>query len=608
MTSRRRILVSALALSITVYGALLRLDAFVGKYGVLDHPAWARVMTHDVVTFARAIRPARVQWTRERTPYVGGDPIGYLGFGREMTTFYQPHFREPVFLTAVRVSLWMLDGQDAAVSLASAIGSILLIVSTFLLGSEIAGAAGGLAAALVVAIEYDLIMWSVDGWRDDLFAAFVVLSAWTLLRLRDRPSFGNAIAAGLVGGLTCLTRITALSFIVPALLWIAVAEGRERWRARCESVAVAAVLAAAVLGPFLLSCAIATGDPLFAIDQHTVYYRAAEGLNVKQPTSAGAYLLQKFRAHPVATTDVGVTGLIVRPFAIKWNGLGVWSPWLGPALMWLSLAGLAAFLFSPGGRLLLLVIAASLLPYAFTWNIAAGGEWRFTMHVYGVFIAAAMFATALTPRLADRKVWRPLARRTVAVAALALAATAIYLALPWFVVREAIDLNESVSVEAGGRDLIFFRSGWLAPQPHGNVTTRTSRAARAIVHFPLTDVDDYDVVLRVDPVDPTPAAAAMVLFNGQIARGFNFGTSPDRIGSYRLTLPRQWQKNGDNELAIATTGAAGVRLWQVRLIPMHPSSTTQATTNRGLVALRALDTPPAPSVFCIPLKYARYPR
>jgi hypothetical protein len=570
MSSRRRaLIISAAAASITLYGALLRLDAFVGKYGTLDHPAWARVMTHDVATVVRAIRPARVQWTRERTPYIGGDPIGYLGFGREMTTFYQPHFREPVFLTAVRMSLWMLDGQDAAVSLASATGSVLLIVATFLLGSEIAGAGGGLAAALVVAIEYDLIVWSVDGWRDDLFAAFVVLSAWTLVRLRDRPSFANALGAGLVCGLTCLTRVTALSFIVPALLWIVIAGGRELRRERYESVAVAAVLTAAVLGPFLISCAIATGDPFLAIDQHTIYYRAAEGLDLKQHTTAGAYVLQKFKAHPVATTDLAVTGLFVRPFAIKWNGLGAWSSWLGPVLMWLSLGGLAAFVFSPRGRLLLAIIVASLLPYAFTWNVAAGGEWRFTMHVYGLFIVAAMYAVALTPRLADRKVWRPLARRAIAVVTAAAAATALYLAFPWFVVGEALALNESVSVEAGGRDRVFFRSGWSPAEANGNVTTRTSRASRSIVHFPLPDVDEYEIVLRVDPVAAAPVSSAMILFNGQIAGGFGFVTSPERIGSYRLTVPRTWQKTGDNELGIATTGAEGVRLWLVRIIPMR---------------------------------------
>jgi hypothetical protein len=572
MTRNRRIAVYAAAVAITLYGALLRLDAFVGKYGTLDHPAWARVMTRDVAPVARAIRPTRVQWIKEKTPYVGGDPIGYLKFGREMATFYQPHFREPVFLAAVHTASWMLDGQDAAVSLASAAGSILVIVATFLLGRAIAGPGAGLGAALIVAVEYELIAWSVDGWRDDVFSAFVVLSTWTLVRLLDRASFGNAVAAGLVCGLTCLTRITALSFIVPAVVWIAVANGREGLRERLESTAVAAVLAAAVLAPFLMSNAIATGDPFLAIDQHTIYYRAAEGQNLKEPTSAGAYVLRKLRAHPVATADVAATGLFVRPFAIKWSGFAVWSPWLGATLCWLALVGLAACVFSPRGRLVLLVIAASLVPYAFTWNVADGGEWRFTMHVYPLFVVAAVYAIALTPRLADRQAWPSLARRSIAIAVGSAAAAAIYIALPWFVVREALSLNESVSVAAGDRDRVFFRAGWSPPHSEGTLTTRTSGASRAAVHFPLPANDDYDVVLRVDPVDAAPVSSAMVLYNGQIAGGFGFVTTPERIGAYRITLPRVWQKAGDNELTIATNGAAGVRLWQIRIIPLNPPS------------------------------------
>ena len=111
------------ALLITAFGALLRLDAFTGKHGPLDHPDWARVMTHDVAPIARHLRPSTILWGREPRPYVGGDPITYLKFGREMTSFYQAHVREPVFLALTRFSLWALDNQDAGVSLASAIGS-----------------------------------------------------------------------------------------------------------------------------------------------------------------------------------------------------------------------------------------------------------------------------------------------------------------------------------------------------------------------------------------------------------------------------------------------------------------------------------------------------
>ena len=69
----------AAALVVVLLAALLRLDAFVGKYGQLDHPAWARMATQTIAPAAAHLRPAEVRWTRETLPYVGGDPINYLG-------------------------------------------------------------------------------------------------------------------------------------------------------------------------------------------------------------------------------------------------------------------------------------------------------------------------------------------------------------------------------------------------------------------------------------------------------------------------------------------------------------------------------------------------
>jgi hypothetical protein len=69
---------------ITLYGALLRFDVFVQRYGVLDHPAWARVLTQDLVPVASGLHPSRYRWYRVDRPYLGGDPINYLKFAREM--------------------------------------------------------------------------------------------------------------------------------------------------------------------------------------------------------------------------------------------------------------------------------------------------------------------------------------------------------------------------------------------------------------------------------------------------------------------------------------------------------------------------------------------
>ena len=218
----RAAIAHALAVVITLYGGLLRLDSFVGKYGTLDHPAWARIATRNIAPLVPAIRPQSVHWTHEPNPYVGGDPITYIQYGREMQSFYQPHVREPVFLAMVHAGLWALDDQDFGVSLASAVGSMLAIFATYLVGAALFSPAAGLLAALLTATELEMVTWGVDGWRDDTFTATILFSVWALLRLRARPSLANALVAGALCGISCLTRITAITFVVPAFLWLVI--------------------------------------------------------------------------------------------------------------------------------------------------------------------------------------------------------------------------------------------------------------------------------------------------------------------------------------------------------------------------------------------------
>src|SRR4051812_3072818 len=114
--ARARAWTGAALFLILAFTALLRLDAFVGKYGTLDHPAWARVATHTIAPVASHLRPSKIAFGHVSEPYVGGDPIAYLRFAREMTSFYQWHVREPVFLALARFSLWTLDNQDLGLS------------------------------------------------------------------------------------------------------------------------------------------------------------------------------------------------------------------------------------------------------------------------------------------------------------------------------------------------------------------------------------------------------------------------------------------------------------------------------------------------------------
>jgi len=574
----------AAALLITLYGGLLRLDAFTGKYGPVDRPAWARVLTHQVAPLARHLRPSAVTWGRVAQPYVGGDPITYLAFAREMTSFYQPHVREPMFLATTRLGLWAVGGQDEGVSLASTAGSLLAILATYLLGAALISPIGGLVAAALMAIDYNSITWAVDGWRDDTFTAAFVLAAWALVRFRERTTFGNALLVGLTAGAACLTRITALSFILPALLWIAAAGGGER-RGRLVYAATALVIVTALVAPFLISCAIATGDPFYSINYHTAYYRFGEGLPIEHPMSAAEYVRLKFTRHPIGVFDVAVNGLFVQPFTTKWEPFDIWVKGLGIVLSGAALAGLAMWPFSSRGRLMLVMVLGSLVPYAFTWNIAGGGEWRFTMHVLPILVVAAVYAVGGVCRAArTRPAMRPFALRAAAVTAIAATAIASYMALPWFTTKEAIANGEAVTIEAGDRGRVFYRRGWSATHAEGLVNVRVSRAAHTSVHVPLPKKRPYEVVLRLDPVAPDRQDRVTVLFNRQLLGRIRLSWDPQRVGSHRISLPVEWVKVGDNEITLVpevtvNAGSAGprfawldpadtigVRLWYVRVL------------------------------------------
>ncbi len=585
-----------LLLLIATYGTLLRFEVFVDRYGALERPLWARVLTHELAPAMKPLRPSPYRWYHVDQPYLGGDPINYLKFAREMKSFYQAHVREPVFLALTRVFLWLLSDQDAAVSFASATGSILTIFAAYLLGTVMLSRAAGIAMAAIVAVEYDLISWSVDGWRDDVFMATVTFSAWALVRCRRDLSIKNAAVAGITTAIACLTRITALSFVLPAFAWLLVEGSSDTRRRRSTAAAIAFAVCALIVGPYLVSCAITTGDPFYAIDYHTGYYRYGEGLPSDKPMSALSYVSSKVQRRPVAALDTAITGLFAQPFTTKWTGLDGWVPGIGRMLAWLSIAGLARWMFVPEGRMMLVILFGSLVPYALTWNVAGGGEWRFTMHAYPLYLAASISGVAVSARAVGmlwKRQWRstdPISKRLVARWVTAIIAivgvSAAYKALPWFVVREGIAARTDVSVETGGRDGTFFGAGWSGPYADGP-TFRVSRAEQAVVRIPLTERRPYQIVLRLDPVAPDRQRRAVVLLNHQLLATLILTWNPDRVGSYPLVLPPDKVRVGMNELTIvpdtlvpATSAGEryanqdpddhlGVRLWYVRV--MAPS-------------------------------------
>jgi dolichyl-phosphate-mannose-protein mannosyltransferase len=528
---------------------MFRIEAVSVRYGPIDGPPWARLLEARVVPISRALHPPFERWGRIEHPYVGGDPVNYLASAREMKSFYQPNVREPMFLAITRLCLWAAGGRDIAVSLASAAASILAIYATWLLGTAAFSPWVGLGAALCLAIEPVAIDWSSEGWRDDTFTLFVTLAAWRLVRLARAPDVRNAIAAGVACGAAALTRITALSFVLPALVWVIAAAPAAARRAATKAALACAATAAVLVAPYLVACAREFGDPLYALDYHTRYYRAAESLDPDPAITAKDYVLGKLKARPIATLDTAAIGVFVWPFTVKWRGFTLWSIWLYRILWWSALAGLLMFLWSPEGRLLLVILCTAVLPYCLTWNVGGGGEWRFTAHVYPIYLVAATFALETLVRsiveFAPRQTMPPvLARarvaRVAAVGVTIVVACAAYYALPLFITREALAGGEAAMIQAGDRDRVYFTGPWSAPEPQGNVTVRAALGTIVSIRVPVPQRREYLLTLRLDPAetaDPQLQPKVTVYMNGQVLAQLHLARDPSRVGTYRMRIP-----------------------------------------------------------------------
>ena len=571
----RAVLRIALPALVVLYAAALRFEALVGRYS-WQGPPW----TLEGERAIRALHPAALRWQPAWEGY-SGDPYNYLVRAREMDGFYEPNVREPLFPFVTRLMLKLLGDRNLAVNAASAIFSTLAVLATYLLGAFAFSPVVGVGAALGLAMHRDALWFGVEGFRDDAFTLFVVTSTLCFLRLRERPTTARALLAGLAAGAALLSRVTSFSFLIPAFAWLAFGRGPQA-AARRRAVAVSFGVMLVVAGPYLLSCALAYGDPLYAVNFHTRFYRSRSGLPAHEAMGWIQYLRTGFR--PFHLIDTGVTGLTTYPFANKWAGLAYLSPWVGPVLAAASLAGLLMFVGSATGRLLLLVLVASLLPYAFTWEVPGGAEWRFTMHALPFYLIAAWLALTRAARLFRPGAFAGLGarlrerRRTLAIASAAAAVLALggwlgLSAVSYLRLRESLRAGEAAVIAAGARDWFFFGPGWSRPSRRGLVTLRRADHSPSVLWLPLPTAGDYRLTLRADPDPPVPGTALSVAVNGVPITRLALQWDEKRIGSYELMLPGRLLRPGRNRLELAPAGFA---LWYLRIEPGSLSGAASA--------------------------------
>jgi hypothetical protein len=335
-----------------------------------------------------------------------------------------------------------------------------------------------------------------------------------------------------------------------------------------------------VLAPYIVSCAVAFGDPFHAVNAHTGFYRLRQGL----PATTSINWLQFIRESqsPRKTLDTLLVGLTLYPFENKWNGLDYMIPGLGSFLAVAAVLALLVWAIQPVGRMLLLLLVTSLAPYAFTWEILGGGEWRFTLHSYPLYLVASACLLVSAARLirpgptSAHLRWRTLVRHGVIVIAIAVAIGGLLIGSRAMSIRDTLASGGSVTIMSGMRDAPFLGSGWSLPMHEGNTVQRETRASVAHLQFPLAGPSRCNVLLRVSPACPTSDPLTVdVLVNGRPFAQVEVPWRDKRMGRTDIRVPAAATRAGTNTVSLrpeprpenADRCAGRLRLWYFSFQP-----------------------------------------
>jgi len=371
-------------------------------------------------------------------------------------------FHPPLYLYFLGVPFALTGSLEAVKYLQCVVGA-LLVPAVGLLGlrsfEEPAGERAGLLAALFAALYPELVWFAAHFWAETLFA---VLLWWAIERLVASDATGSSVAAvgaGLLWGLSVLTRETVLYFVPFAALWLAWRRPGGSRRAAlfvCASLVVVlpwTVRNWRVFGAFVpVSTAGALNlwqgntrlsreqvyEEYWAVHGRIPKYeharsRAIEAILARQPL----WIVEKLRselpefwaahAQPIVHIERGAYGPIRRPLALAAVAI-VLAPYL--AALALFVLGLA----SPGlGRAAGLVLA--FLAFYVLLHVVAHGYPRYRLPAMPAVLLLAAHGLAswsAPPRAAvDRRQLRA-ALATGLVLALSVAPSLVgWLTKPW---------------------------------------------------------------------------------------------------------------------------------------------------------------------------------
>jgi 4-amino-4-deoxy-L-arabinose transferase-like glycosyltransferase len=224
-----------------------------------------------VFALALAARLAAVAGAGFSTPRFADAPA-YLHAARVLSDTGQYPFRtDPYYVRPPGYSAFLTVvtlGHPERIALAKIANATLGALSAWLLAALAARLfrrrVVALAAGFGAALDPSLILVSSDVQSEPLFLLLLLAGGFLLLVCVDRPSSNYGVLSGILLGLACLTRPSALA--MTPLLLAPLADRRHPLRARAHLAASAVLGLAFGLGPWVLRNAVVYRDFILVSD------------------------------------------------------------------------------------------------------------------------------------------------------------------------------------------------------------------------------------------------------------------------------------------------------------------------------------------------------
>jgi len=175
--------------------------------------------------------------------------------------------KAPLDLWLQVASVQLLGFSSVALRVPEAIGGIAAVVLVYDLGRRLFGRGAGLAAGAALAVLPASVLTARSDTMDAVMMAFVVCSAWCVVRAAQSPRAPARwmLAAGAALGIAFNVKLAEALVPLPALAllaWLALDGGTRR---RLRVLAAGAAAFATVAGAWLLAVALAPGPKPFPI-------------------------------------------------------------------------------------------------------------------------------------------------------------------------------------------------------------------------------------------------------------------------------------------------------------------------------------------------------